>query len=203
MVEELRRYETGAYGGGPGRWEQVAKLRPDVAATNVMAPNETFERALVLRRRDGSRVELFHPGFGHTRGDAVAWLPRERVLFTGDLVINGPFNIVRDAEMAPWLDTLRKLRALEPLIVCPGHGACGDVSLIREQLAFFATLNREVSKRLKAGLQVGSILADIDQIREVLLSDDTTAGHVIPAKSELSVLSLRAQIERICEQAQT
>ncbi len=85
MAEELRRYETGAFGGQPGRWKQVAKLRPDVAAAPVMAPTQVFEQALVLDGADGRRVELLHPGLGHTRGDAVAWLPNERVLFTGDL----------------------------------------------------------------------------------------------------------------------
>ena len=123
MAEELRRYETSAFGGQPGRWEQVAKLRPDMAATPVMGPTQTFEQALVLDGTDGRRVELLHPGLGHTRGDAVAWLPNERVLFTGDLASNGPFNIVRDSEMAPWVDTLATLQALDPIVVCPSHGA--------------------------------------------------------------------------------
>ena len=64
MAEELQRYETGAFGGQPGRWEQVAKLRRDVAATPVMAPTQVFEQALVLDGADGRRVELLHPGVG-------------------------------------------------------------------------------------------------------------------------------------------
>jgi hypothetical protein len=92
MMEELRRYETGAFGGAPGRWEQVSKLRPDVAATPVMAPTQMFERSDVLNGTSGREVELLHPGLGHTRGDAVAWLPKERILFTGDLVTMVPLT---------------------------------------------------------------------------------------------------------------
>lgn len=203
MAEELRRYETGAFGGQPGRWEQVAKLRPDVAAVPVMAPTQTFERALVLDGGNGRRVELLHPGLGHTRGDAVAWLPNERVLFTGDLASNGPFNIVRDAEMAPWVDTLAALQALDPLIVCPGHGPRGDATLLTDQRGFFVALHREVGGRMERGQSLDDILGDLEVIRASLLADPAAAGHVIPRKADLSVLSLRAQVERTHDQMRT
>jgi hypothetical protein len=41
-----------------------------------------------------------------------------------------PFNIMRDAEMQPWLGALRALRAMDPLIVCPGHGAHAGASAL-------------------------------------------------------------------------
>src|ERR1700682_5323815 len=92
MVEELEGYETAAFGGPPGRWEQVAEFRPDVAATSLIAPTQTFERSMVLEG-GGMRVELRHVGLGHTRGDAVVWLPQARVIFAGGLVAHGPFNL--------------------------------------------------------------------------------------------------------------
>jgi glyoxylase-like metal-dependent hydrolase (beta-lactamase superfamily II) len=109
-----------------------------------MAPTQMFERSIVLNGTSGRQVELLHPGLGDTRGDAVAWLPKERILFTGDLVTNGPFNIVRDSEMAPWIDTLSTLQTLNPLVVCPGHGARSDISLIVQQREFFVALRKEV-----------------------------------------------------------
>lgn len=203
MTEELRRYETGAFGGQPGRWEQVAKLRPDVAAAPVMAPTQVFEQALVLDGADRRRVVLLHPGLGHTRGDAVAWLPNERVLFTGDLASNGPFNIVRDAEMAPWVDTLATLQALDPLVVCPGHGARGGAALLADQKGFFVALHREVSVRMERGQTLDGVLGDLEAIRATLLADPAAAGHVIPHMADLSVLSLQAQVERTYGQMRT
>lgn len=200
MVDELRRYETGLFGGAPGRWEQVAKLRPDVAATAVMLPTETFEHSISLDNGGGRRLELFHPGFGHTRGDAVAWLPQERILFTGDLVVNGPFNIVRDGEMASWITTLATLQGLDPLIVCPGHGPRGDATLLDKQRAFFIALHRQVNDRIQAGHTGEMVLGDLETIRSSLLQNPAVAGHVIPREADLSVLSLHAQVERVLGQ---
>ncbi len=202
MEEELRRYETGAFGGAPGRWEQVAKLRPDVAATPVMGPTQTFDRPMILDGGDGRRVELLHPGLGHTRGDAVAWLPEQRVLFTGDLISNGPFNIVRDSEMGPWPDTIAALQALDPAIVCPGHGPRGDAGLLAEQRGFLVALCREVEDRIRAGFSREAVLGDLDAIRTGLIADPAASGHVIPPGADLSVLSLQAQVERTYDQMQ-
>ena len=38
VLEEMKRYETGYYGGKPGRWEDTAKTRPDVAASRLKPP---------------------------------------------------------------------------------------------------------------------------------------------------------------------
>ncbi len=95
VVEEMVRYETGYYGGKPGRWEDTAKARPDVAASRLTPPSLLFPRELYFD--DGKhRVELLHLGVAHTHGDAVAWLPKERILFTGDACVNGPYNFVGD-----------------------------------------------------------------------------------------------------------
>jgi len=199
MIEELRRYETGFFGGPPGRWEEVGKHRPDVAATPMMLPTRTFDTSMVLEG-GGSRVELRHLGLGHTRGDAVAWLPKERIVFAGDLVTNGAYNIVRDSVMAPWVGTLSAMQALQPAVVCPGHGARGDKVLLAHQRSFFVALRREVEVRVEAGKTHEQILGDLEIIRGALLSDDEIAGFVIPREADLAVLSLRAQVERTHEQ---
>jgi len=156
----------------------------------------------VLDGGNGRCVELLHPGLAYTRGDAVAWLPNERVLFTGDLASNGPFNIVRDAEMAPWVDTLVALQALDPLIVCPGHGPSGDATLLADQRGFFMALHREVSGRMERGQSLDDLLGDLE-VSASLLGDPAAAGHVIPRKADLSVLSLHAQVERTHDQMRT
>jgi hypothetical protein len=56
MMEELRRNETSAFGGAPGRSEQVSKLRPDVAATPVMAPTQMLERSAERHERTSGRA---------------------------------------------------------------------------------------------------------------------------------------------------
>jgi cyclase len=95
VIEEMK-HETGYYGHQPGRWEAATKDRPDLKTTKLKPPSVLFSKDLIF---DGGkhRVELMHLGVAHTHGDAVAWLPHERILFTGDMCVNGPFNFVGDS----------------------------------------------------------------------------------------------------------
>jgi glyoxylase-like metal-dependent hydrolase (beta-lactamase superfamily II) len=98
VIEEMKHYETGYYNDKPGRWQEEAKSGPDVAASRLKPPSVLFPRELYFD--DGKhRVELIHLGIAHTHGDGVAWLPRERILFTGDVCVNGPYNYVGDGDV--------------------------------------------------------------------------------------------------------
>ncbi len=70
----------------------------------------------------GRRVEIFSPGRGHTKGDTVAWLPEQRILYAGDLVEYGATPYAGDAHLADWPATLDGLRALAPEKLVPGRG---------------------------------------------------------------------------------
>ena len=68
-------------------------------------------------------VRLMQVGRGHTKGDTIAWLPQERVLFSGDLVEFGATPYTGDAYLREWPATLDKLAALNPAALVPGRGA--------------------------------------------------------------------------------
>ncbi len=68
------------------------------------------------------RVEILHPGKGHTQGDTIAWLAGERILFSGDLVEDNATPYCGDAHLADWPETLRRLRAMTPNRLVPGRG---------------------------------------------------------------------------------
>ncbi len=84
-------------------------------------PTMVLERALTvwLGKR---RVEIMQLGRGHTKGDTVAWLPEERILFSGDLVEYGATPYTGDAYFTDWPTTLDRVRALEPAQLVPGRG---------------------------------------------------------------------------------
>ena len=84
-------------------------------------PTLTFPREISvwMGRRE---VRIMHLGKGHTKGDTVAWLPRERVLFSGDLVEYGATPYCGDAYLSDWPKTLDALRALKPEKLVPGRG---------------------------------------------------------------------------------
>jgi len=77
-----------------------------------------------------------HLGVAHPHGDAVAWLPQERILFTGDMCVNGPYNYVGDGDVGKWVATLDAARKLDAKIVCTGHGPRSTGTVLDDQQVF-------------------------------------------------------------------
>lgn len=70
----------------------------------------------------GVRVQIWSPGNGHTRGDTIAWVAEEKVLYSGDLVEFNAGVYTGDAHLEEWPATLQALRALEAEALVPGRG---------------------------------------------------------------------------------
>jgi len=84
-------------------------------------PTLTFERQMTVWMGK-LEVQIIHVGAGHTRGDTIAWLPSEKVLFSGDLVEFNAGIYAGDAQLEEWPATLDRLRALRPEKLVPGRG---------------------------------------------------------------------------------
>ena len=100
----------------------------------------------VLHAGDGLRIELRHLGVGHTRGDLVAWLPEQRVLFCGDLAMSGvtPFCLMGSVDGS--LAALDELALWEPAVVVSGHGPVGGPEVL-EATADYLWHVRELAAR--------------------------------------------------------
>ena len=70
----------------------------------------------------GVTVQIWSPGHGHTRGDTIAWVAAEKVLFSGDLVEYQAGVYTGDAQLEEWPATLEALRALNAEAIVPGRG---------------------------------------------------------------------------------
>jgi cyclase len=100
--------------------------QPNWGQLRVSAPTVTFDSRLDLWA-DDTLVELHHTdGPAHTTNDVVAWLPADRVLFTGDLVFHGGTPFLLMGSVPGSLKSLDMLRAFDAATVVPGHGeVCG------------------------------------------------------------------------------
>lgn len=177
MLDEMKKVETGFFGGEPGRWEASAAKRPDVAGTKLKPPLMLFPKDLFLD--DGQRrVELRWFGPGHTKGDAYAWLPKEKILFTGDACVNGASNNVNDGDLAEWIKTLELVKQLGAVKVCPGHGPMGGPEIIADQQAYFIALRREVKTRFDAHRTPAEVMATIPEISAALKQNGRIARYV-------------------------
>jgi cyclase len=190
VVEEMRRCETGYYGNKPGAWEDSAEVRPDVKASRLKPPTVLFPKDLIFD--DGKhRVELIHLGISHTHGDAVAWLPNEKILFTGDMCVNGPYNYVGDGDVGKWIDTLDSAKRLGARTICTGHGPRSTASVLDDQQAFFRALQDEVGSHITEGSseevrnQLESLRASMKarkQIGKYVSAPNGTSPDVFPGQ---------------------
>src|SRR5918912_1433034 len=113
-------------------WENAAKDRKDLRDTELKQVDETFDDKKVLED-DTQRVELLYLGHAHTSGDAVAYLPKHKILCTGDACVNGAFNFMGHSNSASWIKCLDKMKELDVTIVCPGHGKPAGKDLLDKQ----------------------------------------------------------------------
>jgi len=92
----------------------------ELKTLEITIPNLTFDRSLILWKAD-KQIQVLYFGEGHTRGDVVIYLPKEKVLVAGDLLTGGlPF--MRDAVPLAWAGTLESVSKLDYEQVIPGHG---------------------------------------------------------------------------------
>lgn len=83
----------------------------------------------------GLDVELEPFGPAHTEGDLVVLVPTEGVAFVADLVFNGHWPSMWNADVGGWLRALRRLQGLVMPVVVPGHGPPGDAALLGQMAA--------------------------------------------------------------------
>jgi glyoxylase-like metal-dependent hydrolase (beta-lactamase superfamily II) len=74
-------------------------------------------------RLGGRTIVVTHPGSGHSAGDLLVWLPKERVVFAGDVLVEDGVSMVVDGNSDELLRVLDVVDSMHPAVVVPGHGA--------------------------------------------------------------------------------
>ncbi len=137
---------------GPKEFEEAGKGpggRKDVAESKLKVPNVVFDDRLVLD--DGTqRVEFLFLGHAHTAGDAVAYLPKYKMLCTGDACVNGAYNFMGHSDSASWIRAVERMQQLDVKTVCPGHGPLAGRDLLERQKRYFVELRGKVREGIAA-----------------------------------------------------
>jgi len=151
---------------GRTEWDQMSKRTAEysLAPYRLRPPSVMFGDFMAID--DGERrLELRRVGPAHTIGDAVAFLPKEGILFTGDLCVNWRFgNNVgdRDADHPHWVQVLNEMAGWNVKTVVPGHGGVGTVATLTAQSGFIDDLWKQVSAGKKAGKTADQLVKEID-----------------------------------------
>jgi cyclase len=122
------------------------------------------------------RVELIRMGPAHTGGDGVAFLPKEKILVTGDLFVNGnPWgNNVADpnADYTGWLKVLQKMESWQPRIIIPGHGEPATTEQLKNQRLYLKDMMEQVRRGIKAGKSKEKVIKDVDLSKHPVFGDN-------------------------------
>ena len=167
--------------------------RPNASVHDKAVAAETREKEYRLEHPtllfDGSmafddgdrRLELIRMGPGHSLGDAVAYLPKEKILMTGDLCVNWTSgNNVgdQDADHDNWIRALDKMAQWDVKTVVPGHGRPGAVEILRGQRAYLADMLDQVRAGIRASKTVEQLAREIDLSRHQPFGAASSANSV-------------------------
>jgi glyoxylase-like metal-dependent hydrolase (beta-lactamase superfamily II) len=127
-------------------------------------PNVTLSTQMTLFR--GNReIQIRYLGRGHTAGDVVVFLPRERVVITGDFLTSGLSNM-SDSYPQEWVASLDALKKLDFEAVLPGHGeAFTDRAKIDYFQAYLRDVWSETSRMKKEGVSAEEAAKRVDMTR--------------------------------------
>ena len=152
--------------------DDFRRLMTDVRGTHLVRPTETFSDELLLD--DQLRpIRLIHPGRANTDGDAVAWLPNERILVTGDIVV-WPIPFGFYSFPGDWIGVLERLKAMDYRLLIPGHGEPQtDTAYLDRLIAAIGDIRAQVGPLARQGLGLDEIRERVDYSAQTAIFGDS------------------------------
>jgi len=127
-------------------------------AAHLVLPTITYSKQLTLHL-GGREIQVLHHDRAVTPGDTFVYLPKEKVLVAGDLLVN-PISFALSSYPMGWLATLAHIDAMDVAVLVPGHGEpLRDKKLLRATMDVFRVLLKEGAAAEARGL-------DPDQAKE-------------------------------------
>lgn len=130
----------------------------DFRGATIRFATMTFTDRLSLLD-DDAPVEVLFLGRANTDGDAVAWMPKQRVLATGDIVVS-PIPFGDGSYPLEWVEVLENLRAMDFAVLVPGHGMPETDKLYLDQLiSAMHDVNTQMAAFVAQGLDMNAAVA--------------------------------------------
>ncbi|MGQ9552867.1 MAG: MBL fold metallo-hydrolase [Anaerolineae bacterium] len=125
------------------------EIATELADFQVASPEITFDYDLTIYR--GGRVfQMLRLG-GHTPASSVLFVQDARVLFAGDLIVNGLPPFVGQGDSLEWLQALQRMREMQPRSIVPGHGPVAGIEIVDKLEGFLLRLRSGVASLANEG----------------------------------------------------
>jgi cyclase len=119
----------------------------DLKGTRLTYPTLTFKDRLTLDLGN-QKIEVLYPGPSHTTGSVLVYVPKEKVLFTGDILFTDFHPFLGEANMEGWEKVLDGIMAMDVDKIIPGHGPVSskkDVADLKNYLSVFDQKAKELT----------------------------------------------------------
>ena len=145
------------------------RMREKAAKTKLVMPDITFAKEYVIEL-GGTRIELRNLGPAHSPGDIVTWLPRSRLVISGDVAFHQRLlPLFGDTDTGAWLETWKVFEGLKAKIIIPGHGeATGYEQVTRYTKGYLQYLRDKIGKLIEEG----------GGLKEAYLIDQSPYSHL-------------------------
>jgi glyoxylase-like metal-dependent hydrolase (beta-lactamase superfamily II) len=172
-------------------WDQVVGLQEMLGFEYANVPDRpvTGRDTLLL---GGHTLIFIHPGAAHSAGDLMLWLPKERILFSGDVLMADGVTMVVDGSSSAMLAALELIDSLGPKIIVPGHGAIArdPAALIARTRGYLTDLRASMSRALEQGLTLRKAI-------ETLPPPDTDRPVSLASRRRRNAVTVYLELERV------
>jgi len=146
-----------------------SQVREKMFLTRVVEPDETFEDKRVIEL-GGVRMELLHLGPSHSPGDIMLWMPKEKLIITGDMAFHQRLlPVFEHTDTGAWIDTWKKFEALGAQYVIPGHGSPTNMAEVTKYTHDYVAYMRA---------QLGKLIEDGGGLQDAYKVDQSAYEHL-------------------------
>ena len=135
------------------RTKNIFKRQPEITAqfdeVKIKKPEITFTGRLMVNK-GGREIHFIHLG-GHTPATSGIWLPDERILFSGDVVVVGEHPSLGQSNSKEWLEVLTRLRKMSLTAIVPGHGPLCNVEATAPVSEYIRAMRTIVRSQYRSG----------------------------------------------------
>jgi len=158
---------------------------PTLPTRWLRAPDEWLELG-------GVSFEFRHRGGAHTPGDTLVWLPRQRVLFSGDVVyVDRLLGVIPVSQTRPWLATFAEIEQLAPVRIVPGHGRVTDLATAQADTRdYLQALRAHMKKAIDDGTDMSAAVKSFDARAFLRLAN---AAELMPGNASRVYLEMERE----------
>jgi cyclase len=144
----------------PKMWDKAPGVAEGTEERKLVPPSVTFKDDLTYFI-GGTEVQFKFAGPAHTWGDMMAYLPKYKILFAGDVAFFWVAPYANNSFITKWIEVCDKIAGWDVDVIVPGHGPIGGKKELAEMANYFRVLGVEARKRYDAKMPPGAAAAEI------------------------------------------